>query len=157
DPAQYRADQRIGELFSDSRGGNWPNESGALCRGCDGDRYAECGALRPAPKSAASCRSSRSRGSLRRSLLREERDEHDQARRVQTKFHSHPQRRHLNSFKRARMKLKNEIRMSKFETNSKQSRDQNSKRPGANSGFGNSGFEPSNLFQISYFGFRASD
>ena len=37
DPAQLRADQRIGELFADPRRGHWPNESRALGRG--GHRY----------------------------------------------------------------------------------------------------------------------
>ena len=49
-------------------------------------------------KGAASRRSARSRGSVRRSLLRQKRDEQDQARRVQTKFHPHPQRSHLHVF-----------------------------------------------------------
>ena len=58
----------------------------------------ECCALRPTAKGAASRRSARGRGSVRRPLLRQERDEHDQARRVQTKFHSHTQRSHLHVF-----------------------------------------------------------
>ena len=80
----------------DPRRGHWPNESGTLGRSRHRHRQPERRPLRPGPEGAPARRAARSRRSLRRPLLRQERHEQDQARRVQTGFHPHPQRSHLH-------------------------------------------------------------